>query len=212
MSGQITDTGVWDLELAKRGHRNEPILASLLSEMFRDSLKPVFDFGCGTGYYLAELQKSGFQKEHLFGLEGTPDISQIAAFDNIQTQDLSQPFDLQKVGNVIYLEVWEHIPAEFEDVYIQNLLAHCSDWLIVSCAVPGQKGDGHVNCRTNLEVQKLIWEKSLEISKGNPVIYKDAETARFRRYLKNASCWWFKDTIMVFQRLSPFGALSAGVM
>jgi 2-polyprenyl-3-methyl-5-hydroxy-6-metoxy-1,4-benzoquinol methylase len=54
--------------------------------------------------------------------------------------DLQKKFDC-----VISLEVGEHIPQKSESVFINNLISHTKQYLILSWATPGQVGDAHVN-------------------------------------------------------------------
>ena len=50
---------------------------------------------------------------------------------------------------VLSLEVGEHIPEDYEDIYLENLDRHADKIIILSWAVPEQGGFGHVNERDN---------------------------------------------------------------
>ena len=70
---------------------------------------------------------------------------------------------------MICLEVAEHIPAKFEDIFLSNLVRHAKHGLILSWAVPGQPGHYHVNNKPlALVVQslkKLGFERDEKMSK-----------------------------------------------
>jgi len=46
---------------------------------------------------------------------------------------------------ILSLEVAEHIPAQFESIYIDNLVKHAKEDIILSWAKLGQSGHSHVN-------------------------------------------------------------------
>ena len=47
------------------------------------------------------------------------------------------------------LEVGEHIPKEYEDIFINNLHNNNNKGIILSWAILGQGGFGHVNEQNN---------------------------------------------------------------
>ena len=104
--------------------------------------------------------------------------------------DLTEKFDLNKKYEcVICLEVGEHIPPEHEQIFLDNLDRHCEQCLILSWALPGQGGDGHVNEKDKDYVVK-------ELSKRG---YKEWNEAS--EFFKNSSTFgWFKETIIVFTK------------
>ena len=102
--------------------------------------------------------------------------------------DLSKEFDLgKKYECVISLEVGEHIPPKFEQTYLDNLDRHCSQCIIISWALPGQGGAGHVNEKDNSYVKN-------EFKKRGYKSWVEAEN-----HFRNSSTFgWFKNTIMIF--------------
>jgi hypothetical protein len=86
------------------------------------------------------------------------------------------------------LEVGEHIPAEFESIYLDNVAKHAKGLIILSWAVPGQNGDGHVNCQSNEHIIDEMHLRSFTLD--------EVATKALRN---SASLWWFKNTIMVFR-------------
>ena len=91
--------------------------------------------------------------------------------------------------NIISVEVAEHIPKEYEEIYVDNLIRHTEYYLITSWAVKGQGGDGHVNEQDEDYVLNLYKEKGM-------VYNKEVSEA-----LRNvATLGWFKKTIFVFEK------------
>jgi hypothetical protein len=90
---------------------------------------------------------------------------------------------------VLSLEVGEHLPPEYEETFIKNLIRNSVRGIVLSWAKPGQAGAGHVNLRT----EAYIKQKFKTLGYINNI---QAE-ARLRSAVTN--CDWFKDTIMVFE-------------
>lgn len=63
-------------------------------------------------------------------------------------------------------------------------------YIILSWAIEGQPGDGHINCRSN----KYI------ISKMDQLGFKlDTPASQYLRSC--AGLWWFKNTLMFFEKI-----------
>ena len=110
----------------------------------------VCDFGAGNCSYSQYLHEVGKLVVSVDGFQ-IPELK--------IKQDLAVSFDLGVRGNVLCLEVFEHIPPQFESVFVENICRHCSDKLIISVAHEGQKGTGHVNCRPDWYVKELFESK-----------------------------------------------------
>ena len=186
---EIAKTGYWNGETAHLHHAHSQELSNWICEFLKDyKTKNLFDFGCGLGNYLKDLQYSGFQ--YLTGFEADPAVQKV--FNNIVKQDLTILFNLKpNKGNVISLEVGEHIPAEFMDIYLDNITNNCDNYLITSWAVRGQEGFGHVNCLNNEEIIPLIEKR------GFTYLKEESESAR--SVIKD-NTWWFKNTILIFKK------------
>ena len=90
---------------------------------------------------------------------------------------------------MISLEVGEHLPPKYEDIYINNLHKHASKGIIMSWAVPRQGGDGHVNERDNSYIRSKVEALGYE---------SNMEAEKILR--KSSSLWWFKKTVFVFRK------------
>ena len=120
------------------------------------------------------------------GFEGKPDTR---IYSNIIAQDLSRPMSLGRKSDLsISLEVGEHIPVEFEKIFIDNICENSNNLVFLSWAVEGQGGHGHVNCRNN---DYIIEQMS---KRGFSFIEKSLELR------KAADMGWFKNTFMIFQK------------
>lgn len=183
----MTETGIWEKHDIENQHVFSYNLARWIGD-FLPSDRPVLDMGCGLGTYLDYFSRIGFDK--LRGIEGA-DLEELFEFDNILIQDLAVPFDLGKKFNVISLEVAEHIPAECQQEYVDNLVKHVDKYLILSWAIPGQAGFGHVNCRHNIDVIAEFEKRGFK--------FLPEETMDARDCIEHY-CSWFSNTLMIFER------------
>lgn len=180
-------TGIWSPEEASTGHVFDYKLAQWMGQYFPKD-KPLIDMGCGPGTYLRYFHDIGFEKLH--GVEGT-DIPG-REFGNVFVGDLTEPIDLQVQGNVMCLEVAEHIPKEHMNMFLNNVLDHLDGVLLLSWGIPGQDGLGHVNCQHNIWV---IREMSI---RGYELITSDSLMAR---QMVSNYAHWLRDTIMIFKEI-----------
>lgn len=186
----IASTGYWENK-DFRGHCYDKEIGETLCGMLElMEVKTVVDFGCGPGWYVKALQDAGFVVK---GYDGNPYVRELS---NIIFQgeenpcgqlDLTKEIKLDKrFDAVISLEVGEHIPEAFEDIYIQNLVNNSNKYIIMSWAIDGQKGDGHINCRSNDYIIDKITKYGL------------IQNLFAQNYLRNvAELLWFKETIVM---------------
>ena len=186
---EIAETGYWNGETAHVHHVHCTELAKFIAEYLKDfKSKRLYDMGCGMGNYLADLHTEGFY--NILGLEG--DIPKNSIWKDTIKQDLTIPLDKEfPRGNVISLEVGEHIPKEYQDAYIDNITNFCDDYLITSWAIRGQAGFGHVNCLDNQEIIPMIE------SRGFKLLKEDTEKVRS---IDLSQAPWFKNTLFIFKR------------
>jgi cyclopropane fatty-acyl-phospholipid synthase-like methyltransferase len=185
---KINEVGFWETT-DQTGHVYDLSIAAALSQYLADKqAKTIVDFGCGLGDYAKAFKADGYKVEAYDGNPNTETLS-----DGIgKVLDLSKPFYLGKKFDVVMsLEVGEHIPKEFEQQFIDNITKHAKKHLIISWAVVGQGGDGHVNCANNDYIIGQI------VDRGFKHNAKDSQT--IRNAATNAS--WFGYTIMVFDKI-----------
>jgi len=183
---RINQQGFWE-NPTKEGHAHDSRLAGAILKILKArKIDTLVDFGCGTGEYARFFKRHGLVVE---AYDGNPWTEQLTGGIG-QVKDLSQRFNLLKQFKcVMSLEVGEHIPAEFEQAFLDNVVKHSIDKgiIILSWAVPGQDGDGHVNCRSNDYIMQQMQERGFYL-----------ETTLTNQLRKAASLWWFKNSLMVF--------------
>jgi SAM-dependent methyltransferase len=185
---QIHETGFWKKEYAEPHHIHSPNLSAWICNFLKDKKENlIYDFGCGMGNYLNDLHKNGFTK--LIGIEAEPPKND---YDfQILSKNLAHPFQLEKKGIIISLEVGEHIPKEYQNDFLNNISFNCSEYLIMSWAVRNQGGWGHYNELDNHEILPEI------INRG--FTFMEDESNEVRGVIED-SCSWFRNTLMIFKK------------
>lgn len=179
----MTDTGIWNEQEAEH-HVMSPELLDKLIKMLDPKL-PVIDMGCGRGDYVKGLRAAGFEA---IGIEGSILLEHGA---DIYHLDLTRDdMDLHIMGHVISLEVGEHIPVEYEQVFLGHLVRNCTGVLVVSWALPGQAGIGHVNCRPHEYIIEEVEKRGMKYDIAGTLVLRDGE------YNETP---WFRDTLMMFR-------------
>ena len=170
----------------RRGYLSKAVVAEI--EAFHKAhcpLLPIVDFGCGDGGYLRELSRLGVQ---VFGIEGcTKGLSEV--FEH----DLCEPlrFMPNEPRLSVCLEVAEHIPNQFESVFLDNI-SYEAPHIALSWAVRGQGGNGHVNCRNSEEVVAIMDDRGY--------VAHDWSGSRKRIREAREKCPWFANTFMLFSK------------
>ena len=90
---------------------------------------------------------------------------------------------------MISLEVAEHIDKKYEAIYLDNVVRHASEGVIISWAVPGQPGVQHINCQPFDYVVKVMDSLGFEFSQP--------ESIKLRHSTKNIH---YKKNVSVFRR------------
>ena len=185
---KINDLGYWETTDAT-GHIHDRSLANALTQYLLDNgIKTVVDFGCGMGIYAKAFKAANLAVEAFDGNPNTETLTEGIG----RVLDLSKQFYLKKKFDaVLSLEVGEHIPAEFEDQFIDNITKHVKKTLIISWAIEGQGGSGHVNCRNNDYIIGQITERGFK--------YNEKASNELRKAATNAS--WFSYTLLVFDKV-----------
>ena len=182
LDNQISNKGFW-LTDDESGHCFDAPLAEQLKHLFKHH--NVIDLGCGPGYYTKYFLENNIPCEGWDGNPNTPTISNGLC----KVADLTHKQAFEKKNWVLSLEVGEHIPKEHESMFVQNLIDHATEGIVLSWAIPNQPGDGHVNCQSNEYVVSLLQKHGY--------ILDIATTIRMR---EAAELWWFKNTVMCFRK------------
>jgi hypothetical protein len=184
---KINEKGFWENETGVGHAHDEKLARAILQLIKREHVETLVDFGCGKADYVKLFKRHGIYCE---AYDGNPNTKELSGglgtmLDLSDYIDLDEGFDM-----VMSLEVGEHIPAEFEETFLNNLCRHCfrPGLMLISWAVPGQGGDGHVNCQTNEYIIEQMRQRTYELD--------EKWTDRLR---KSASLPWFKNTLMLFR-------------
>lgn len=181
-----SSTGIWNIEEALEYHDFSYKLAKFIGDYLPKN-KRINDWGCGKGTYLRYLHDRGF--EDLHGVEG--EYLPFSEFGNISKMDLTKEINGLKIGNSICLEVGEHIPKEYEATFMDNLARNTEHTLILSWAIPGQDGIGHVNCQHNIYIIS-------EMSKRGMELFID-DTLEARQHVDNHTAY-FRNSLLIFNK------------
>ena len=176
-------TGTWKLETCDYTHVLDERLAFKLLKMFDG--QSVLELGAGCGCYASVWKHNGL-KHHAY--DGTANIAELT-HGMVQYSNLAKPLREEPHDWVMSLEVGEHIPKLFEEQFLRNIVDHAKHGVVLSWAVPGQRGTGHVNCQPNDYIEAKMNTLGFTLNRERTIELR--ETARFR---------WFKRTVMVYDR------------
>lgn len=185
----ISPNGSWLNDNAE-GHIFDPALADGIIEFCKEKrLLTVMDLGCGPGYYIHTFTKADLLASGRDGNPHTYELTKGAGYYRELHTPLKEIEVKYKFDLVLSLEVGEHIPQEFEQVFLDNIVRSAKKWIILSWAVPGQKGDGHVNCRSNQYIINEMLDRNYTMQL--------LETQQLR---KKSTAPWFKNSLMCFKQ------------
>jgi hypothetical protein len=174
--------------MARHHHPASNRIVHELAHMFRkEKVKSVSDLGAGIGQYGAALMKLTPDIKYA-AYEGSGNVEEYT-MGMVKWFDLSMPFTFEPSDWAISLEVGEHLPHRSEHIFLRNLHVHNCKGIILSWAVIGQQGHGHVNCHNNEYVIDILTAAGYDLD-GNL-------TRAFRR---EPDYWWLANTVMVFRR------------
>lgn len=180
---KMNDRGCWTTQEEMATHEYDAQLCEAMIASF--PVRTVADIGCGRGDYTR-----AFREANVFcrGFDGNPLTKELC--DACEIRDFSEPQDIGVFDLVVSLEVGEHIPAEYESIFLDNICKASKEYVCLSWAIEGQEGTGHVNCQNNGYIINEMQRRGFEI---------DWEHTEYLREKSTLS--WFKNTIMVFEKL-----------
>ncbi|XP_045215406.1 uncharacterized protein LOC123565615 isoform X1 [Mercenaria mercenaria] len=148
-----TNTGGWCPKATKTEHVTDEGLVKTLIIFFKD--KHIGSFGDGPGVYKQRILNSRKVKS-FDAYDGAP-YCEITSNGQVQFLDLSIPqYGIPVYDWILSLEVAEHIPQEYESIFIDNIINHAREGIVLSWATPGQIGYSHVNNRPFEYVRNLM--------------------------------------------------------
>ncbi|HNX37492.1 MAG TPA: methyltransferase domain-containing protein [Candidatus Cloacimonadota bacterium] len=180
----IHERGYWLSQEEIQTHEFDEQLCNAIIKRY-NSVRQAVDIGCGNGKYTMALIGAGIICTGYDGSPLTPEITRRVC----KTLDFSDPVDIGKFDLVLSLEVGEHIPRKYEQVFLDNLVRAANEIIIMSWAVEGQPGIGHFNCRDNDYIIAEMFARGFDLD------YESTDHLR-----EQSSLPWFKNTLMVFTR------------
>ena len=185
-AGQIiSKTGAWQNVMFH--HIVDTSFGSALARMLKqNNITSVTDLGCGTGSYVEMISELGIKAQ---GFDGNPDTKTLDSSGGlcVGPVDLTKERFWNATDAVISIEVGEHIPAELEAAFLDNVADSARRMVILTWAPPDQGGEGHVNGHTAEDIELKMkgrgWEK-------NENLTHDLK--------RSAEIWWIRNNLQVF--------------
>ena len=188
MTGRPAKNGMWTMPTCENAHVVDvPLAEHLSSTLFRGG--SLLELGAGCGCYGARFERASTPPSEMALFDGTTNIDALTN-GHVQPRDLSQPLSLgRKFDWVMSLEVGEHIPRQFEHTFISNIVNHATRGIVLSWAVVGQRGTGHINTRSNAHIAAALAREGWA---------KDEQASQAARDV--ATMGWFKGSLGVYRR------------
>lgn len=188
----VSDHGGWCAkDSSEHGgqHYWDKGLNNALSKFFKN--KTVGSFGDGPGRYSKEINKLGEVKSYT-AYDGAPFCESVTK-GIVKFLDLTVPhYGLPDYDWVISLEVGEHIPAKYEDIYLDNLVRHAREGIVLSWAKKCQAGYYHVNNKRLPDVVAQMLKRGFSFNESDGKPLRDASSA-----------FWLRGNIHVYKRIDP---------
>jgi hypothetical protein len=184
---KTSETGFWTDDQRTTHITSDKLKRKLLTFYQKKNANYILDFGCGDGSYVKYLRKNGLDA---FGIDrNTHLVGNHFYIDG----DLSTKLNLQFMSDYSQsFEVGEHIPFDKMGVFIDNICNHSKKGVIISWALEGQGGDGHINEQENDVIIDEFQKRNFTYDKKASDYFKNDFYGLYFMY--------FSDSIMVFTR------------
>ena len=171
--------------------RSSPDVAWPIILPFIGSPKSAVDFGCGTGHWLAALKRV-LPSVEILGLNSSErtDAGTSLSPEEFCFTDLTKPVRLNRTFDVaICVEVAEHLPPSAANTIVDSITSHANA-VVFAAAIPGQRGDHHVN-----EQWPSYW-----IARFAEHDFQCFDRIRPLVWLNDDIATWYRQNIMLFLR------------
>ena len=189
MSFSINENDYWELTetIPRLSHAQDVALATELVSFFKkNSASSIIDLGFGIDFYVELFKENELNASAFDGNPNTPDLR----FDSCKILELSVPVKLDEPYDwVLSLDAGEHLPATYEDTFINNLHNNNKSGIVLSWGMNERKTYGVYNPQEN----DYIKSKICALGYTN-----DIESENTLR--KSTRLPWFKKSIMVFRK------------
>ena len=174
-------TGAFSAAFAqKKEWKLDPDLWRALLAVLPDTRQRIVDLGAGAGTYVTALAEQG---HFCAGVDGIENIEQISG-GAVRHYDLTKRLTWNPRAEwALCIEVGEHIPAQFESTFLENLADASTDGLIVSWAYPGQRGRDHINCREESWVRREMGLRGWSVDEARTALAKETAGGGWKKKL-----------------------------
>jgi len=185
----VNGTGAWVFNSCWAIYYLDFPLAEAYSELFKGS--QVVELGAGCGCYTSAL----LSMQQVLSVKAFDGVSNIRGLTSglVETLDLSKPAGTRIPPRdwTLCMEVGEHVPVEFEDAILGNIVEGTRRGVVLSWAVPGQGGHSHVNERSNEHIIEKMLAWGFAYEPMSTAVVREAATKQH-----------YKNSLMVFTRLA----------
>jgi len=132
------------------------------------------DLGCGDGWSVRTARVNGI--DPAIGIELSQACVDVGMYyADIRQHDLTQPLQIPYQFDLINcLEVAEHLPESAADTLVRTIKWHARNWVVWTAAVPGQGGDGHINCQPHEYWKQKFSEVNMHFADETTALVKQA--------------------------------------
>lgn len=179
-----SNTGYWSSEQRNTHVTCDELKLYLLNYYKKNNARKVLDLGCGKGNYIKFLKNNNI---NAIGVDKC-DIC-----EDIESHDLTKPYN-NMCDYVQTFEVGEHIPKKYESIFIENICNNAKKGIIMSWALPGQGGDGHVNEKSTTYIIEKIERYGFKLNRE--------KTDEIRQNITITPIFiYFKHNLLIFDKV-----------
>jgi hypothetical protein len=182
---KISESGGW---VGPNEHYlDEKLFSSIRSFIIKKSIKSCNDLGAGCqAKYSKKIQDIGIIVN---AYDFNPEILKNKDI-SVNVIDLTKHQTILKADLTVCLEVGEHIPEKYFSILLQNIVLSTNKYILLSWAIIGQEGHGHVNCKSNFDIIYYLYRLGFKLNID--------DTYSFRNHV---SLPWFKNTLFLFEKI-----------
>lgn len=124
--------------------------SQIILNLYKERVESVVDIGCSIGTFLEPWNEDGkivrgyeyCYEESMNGIKNAGLEDYILFGDATKSIQFDRKYDL-----AVSIEVAEHIPTEYSEQFVKNLINASNGMVLLTAALPGQGGTGHINCQ-----------------------------------------------------------------
>lgn len=168
----------------------------------------IIDIGAGVGQYGHSLRAIDPAHDYR-GYDGAGNVERVTS-GFVRWTDMTSPrLALPKADWVMSLEVGEHIDSKYERHFARNLHTHNCRGLVISWAVLGQWGRGHVNNHGEGYIKRVFAELGYvyDVVATTALREQHIRTGRTTQVAPapgvSGPYWWFAKSLFIFRRATP---------